>query len=512
MGEELPKYGPCLFLFDGYADGVEEPALSSFTGMLLASISASDSEGIVTAELRGGLPQLSDFAARITAVSRDLNRSSHTQSHDMNLYRLLLWDMADSLSVGNTAPNYRAIMKVLGARREECLALSDLNPEIRTSCDLKLRQTPGYLGCCPIDLGNPIQRRAFFDGLMHLALIDEGAVIQERSIEGDEDWELKGARQFKPNGLKWTDHRFGTIPKRFRLPNLPTSERGMLSIDRFNRKLTVSVEGRIFEALRNASWTDKKGEAFSFSAAEPGRDILEALLPDGKFTHYLFNRDHKDGGPKAKFLMDELGFEAEDWRYLAAQLYDALLLSQPRDVELRKWDKGYGARFNVYVEVTSRTGKSGVLRTGWMLTPGEVPSLSTAVPDHAEDVVKPPLPAVLKPEKAGDEWWTKLFILADEHGRKAHDAVLPTPMVLSGFEVIEEGECGSACVVVSDARKGFARWLIKTGRGDRFYRGGASVYCNSQSQSVERAEAYALAFARVLALNGVPSQVETYYS
>ncbi|TWD55363.1 hypothetical protein FB480_102173 [Agrobacterium vitis] len=512
MADEYSGYGPCLFLFDGYADGVEEPALSWFTGLLLDSISASDPEGTVSTELRGGLQQLSDLASHVTAVSRGLNKSSHTQSHDMNLYRLLLWDISHSLSVGNTAPNYRTIMNVLGKGREECLALSDLNQEVRNSCDLMLRQTPGYLGCCPIDLGNPIQRRAFFDGLMHLALIEAGTVIQERSIEGDEDCELSGARQFKPNGLTWTNCRFGTLPKRFRLPTVPISERGSLSLDRFNRKSRVSIEGRVFEALRDASWTDNTGQVFSFSAAEPGRDILEAILPDGKFTKYLFNRDHKDGGPKARFLMDVLGFEAEDWRYLAAQVYDALLLSQPKDVELKKWDKGYGARFNVYVEVTSRTGKSGVLRTGWMLTPGEIPCLSTAVPDHGDDVIKPPLPAVLKPEKASDKWWEKLFLLADENGRKAHDAVLPTPMVLVGFEVIEEGECGSAYVVVNDARKGFARWLIKTGRGDRFYRGGASVHCRSQSQSVERAQAYALAFARVLALNGVPSQVETYSS
>jgi hypothetical protein len=275
----------------------------------------------------------------------------------------------------------------------------------------------------------------------------------------------------------------------------------------------VSIEGLIFEALREASWTDSKGEAFNFLAAEPGQDILQAVLPDGKFTHYLFNRDHKDGGPKAKFLVDELGFSADDWRYLAAQFYDALLLSKPRDVEVRKWDQGYGARFNVYVEVTSRSRKSGILRTGWMLRPGGMPSLSTAVPDHGnEGVVKPPLPAVIKPGKPGDEWWTSLFLLADDHGRNAHDAVLPTPMVLEGFDVIEEGAWGSAFVVVSDARKGFARWLIKTGRGDRGYRGGAAIYFSSRSQSAERAEAYALAFARVLALNGVPSHVETFFS
>ncbi len=32
--DQNPNYGPCLFLFDGYAERIEEPALSTFTGLL----------------------------------------------------------------------------------------------------------------------------------------------------------------------------------------------------------------------------------------------------------------------------------------------------------------------------------------------------------------------------------------------------------------------------------------------------------------------------------------------
>jgi hypothetical protein len=467
----------------------------------------------MVAELRGGLPLLSDFAAQISEVSSGPRQSSHTQTHDMALYRLLLWDMAETLSEGAGAPDSHTILNVLQKRREECLALSDVPTHIRKTCDATLKRCPGYLGSCSVDAGNPIQRRAFFDGLMHLALISDGAVTQQRSVEGDEDFELEGARDFSPNGLKWVEYSYEETPNPFRLDDAPLSIRGALSVDRLKRKTHTTVEGRVFRALSEASWSDRKGQSYRFAAAETGHDILQAVLPDGKFTDYLFNRDHDGGGSKARFVIDELGFEPDDWRYLAAQFYDGLLLAEPRDLSIKRWEDGYGARFNVFVEVTSRTGKRGVMCTGWMLKPKMLPSLATAFPDRCEHgLVRPPTPPVLAPQAEDDTWWAKLFVLADERGRAAHAATLPTPMFLENYGVIEEGACGSARVLISDARRGFARWLIKTGHGDSGDKGGAAIYCALTSQSMERAEAYAMAFARVLALNGVPSRVETYYT
>jgi hypothetical protein len=504
---------PCLFLFDGGAEGVKEPALSNFTGALLKAISIADPNGALMAELRGGVATLPGFAGQISEVSSGSRQSGYTQSYDMALYQLLLWDMSEALSEAPGAPDSSAILNILRMRREECLALSDISEDVRTMCGFALKGCPGYVGSCLIDPGNPIQRRAFYDELMHLALISDGAVTQQRSIEGDEDFELKGAKSFLPNGLKWVDYGYESTPDPFMLEKAPLSKRGALSVDRFNRKTHTTVEGRVLRALIEASWTDRTGQTYRFAVSEPGHDILQAILPHGKFTDYLFNRDHHKGGAKARFIIDELGFEPDDWRYLAAQFYDGLLLSEPRDLSIERWKDGYGARFNVFVEVTSRTGKRGVMRTGWMLKPKMLPSLSTAFPDRCEDgFVRPPTPPVLTPQVQDGIWWEKLFHLADARGRAAHAATLPTPMLLKDYGIIEEGESGSARVLIADARRGFARWLIKTGRGDHGDKGGAAIYCTLPSQSFERAEAYATALARVLALNGVPSRVETYYT
>jgi len=84
------------------------------------------------------------------------------------------------------------------------------------------------------------------------------------------------------------------------------------------RKHQDSVEGRVLRAIERPYWLNPENRTFGFALTEDEGDVLEALMPDGKFTGYLFNRDHKDGGPKAAFLIDFFGIEPDDWRYLAA--------------------------------------------------------------------------------------------------------------------------------------------------------------------------------------------------
>src|SRR4051794_14083310 len=104
---------PCLFLFDSGASGVKKPALQTFTGALLDAISIADPCGTITAELRGGLPMLSEFAEQLGEVSSGPSQSSHTKIHDMALYQVVLWDLAGSLSEEASSPDLMAILDVL---------------------------------------------------------------------------------------------------------------------------------------------------------------------------------------------------------------------------------------------------------------------------------------------------------------------------------------------------------------------------------------------------------------
>jgi len=82
-------------------------------------------------------------------------------------------------------------------------------------------------------------------------------------------------------------------------------------------------------------------------------------------------------------------------------------------------------------------------------------------------------------------------------------------MKVVGYDVIMEGACGYAHIRIPDARKGFARWAVRSGRGSNHYRSGAEIYASVDSQSFDRAVAYAEAFAAVLHLNGIECSVQS---
>lgn len=111
----------------------------------------------------------------------------------------------------------------------------------------------------------------------------------------------------------------------------------------------------------------------------------------------------------------------------------------------------------------------------------------------------------------------QLFDLADLAGRDAAEAAVPTPMIVvqranplddnspivKQYEPVMGGVCGFAWVVVRPGTSAFARW-IKANKGARkHYYGGMELWVSRYGQSMERKEAYAQAFAKVLRDHGV---------
>jgi hypothetical protein len=118
-------------------------------------------------------------------------------------------------------------------------------------------------------------------------------------------------------------------------------------------------------------------------------------------------------------------------------------------------------------------------------------------------------PAVVPLGLTGKERWQAIYAVADQAGIAAIAATVPKPLVVDG-SVYMDGLCGGALIVVADARRGFARWLKTSGKGQRSYTGGCAISARRDDQSAERAEAYATAFATVLRRNGVSCRVEKY--
>lgn len=112
----------------------------------------------------------------------------------------------------------------------------------------------------------------------------------------------------------------------------------------------------------------------------------------------------------------------------------------------------------------------------------------------------------------------EIFELANEAGCEAVAKTKVIPMIVGHaksifsneidysrpVEVVNDGVCGFAWVNIKPANSKFAKFLVerRLARKDSYY-GGVSMSISNYNQSMTKKEAYAYAFASVLAANGI---------
>lgn len=109
-----------------------------------------------------------------------------------------------------------------------------------------------------------------------------------------------------------------------------------------------------------------------------------------------------------------------------------------------------------------------------------------------------------------------LYKEADEAGRSAAEKRVPAAMVVSqhacplddGSPIVQqwlvpEGVCGFAWIKVVPGNSPFANWLKKNKLAHKSYNGGVDVWVSAYGQSMDRKEAYAYAFAKVVQSAGL---------
>lgn len=110
----------------------------------------------------------------------------------------------------------------------------------------------------------------------------------------------------------------------------------------------------------------------------------------------------------------------------------------------------------------------------------------------------------------------ELYNRALAEGRKAALACTPTPMVVTQHanpmdsnsavvfrDVVNDGACGFAWVVVRPATSRFARWLKEKRLATPHYGGGVNIWISDYNQSMTRKEAHAYAMAKVFREAGI---------
>lgn len=500
--------GSFSYLFDSSAPGAPSWYGGLFDPAFLTALKVADPTGQSRSWLLRGDLLISYLGSRISKVEHDGRRSSHTQSYDAAAIATTTFDFLQWVAM----PPSRFDMSILenalvGLHVAHCITAVSLTLEVAQAIDQVLDGSPFYLGMASIDLGNPIMVTLLMNYLIKDAGVSGGRIWLQADAEGDVHSLFEGADTFHPKGV-------GVVPldglrgKFGPFPTADLSDNGREALLRNEQKTRLTLQERVMSRLAMGLDVKTKGPIRFEALAVEG--MFEANVPPPKLTEYALNPSHPDGAGKAKFFNDVLAIGVNDWRFLMAQLHEGLALAELTDLTIKQWHGGYGVSFNAALPIIGKNGRRANVLTNWIMEPEQEPRLSTIRPaerDNREGVGVDHL--MLAEHLVGDERCSALYQLARDAGMTAHDAAVPTPQFIRGFGGHEDGACGFAWVNLPDGRTAFAKWLSKAGHAYRGYPKGVQISCPNAGQSVDRAKAYAQAFAKVLQYNGVQCVVES---
>ncbi len=471
---------------------------------------------------------LHNLAYRTSRAEFTGRRSRHghegvrvTRTANVPLYRTMVWDLCDALEEQWHTLDLGRLADELFHPNLFAISFSSGDHDLAAGIDARLASEPGYLGACSIDPGNPLHVSATLHTLPLAFTYARRAMLYDPwgsedplnppplNRHGDEWW----------SGLPFDAVRYATDAERQELALWPASElsdRGAMTAQLLARKGEPTHLERVATAL-TALRTDPEMPSFDLhTGAMP--DAEHAIVEERKLTDYLLSETHEKGKHKARLFREVLGITGADWQYLAAQLREGLASAQ---VVSRVRSEDSGVKYHVLIPVRGRNGTVSPVLAAWEVRAGGPPRLTTAYlapKDVDPETLGPaPLDRLVADGLEGNERWEALWRFAHEAGQEAGTMVVPTPMrVIAGWpgerttsrgEWVPEGEIGSAWVTVPDLRTGFARWLALTGKAYRDHGRGAAVF--APYDGVQRAEAYARAFAAVLEANGVTATVSS---
>ena len=514
MRKQRTDTKPILFLFDSDHPNAGVAYGYTFNSSFLGALKAVDQKKVTRSlVLYGDLLLDSSCSKPSRTASRDWSQStgsgqsvgsSYTEmSRDNALFRLRMGDLCDAFEEQWHTLDLVELPELLMRHTLACIFLPSFPPRYRSPIEARLRQRPYYLGAVVPDLSNPLQRELTVDSLIGDSFIEDGAVYVPLG-----GVEFHGADKFSEQGVvvlsrKKFEERSPSIP----VPRTP-SARAIVTQKRLQKRQGLNVHQRIASQLPSLNVGRDRSLEYDLDIKQLPNEPNEVVVQARKLTEYLLNPSHKKGRSKAKFFEKALGITSDDWRFLHAQLMDALDRASFENFRCSE----HGIEFDAHLVIQGRDGRTAIITTGWIIRKKERASLTTAYPgpkgtlsqDRAQS------PPVVSPEVKCPQRWEAIFELAKQAGELAAEECVPTPRKISGGELIMDGQCGGAYVVVYDARTGFARWLKTTGHGERWPTGGVSFGAKTEGQSADRAMAYAEAFVRVLRRNGIKCRAEKY--
>lgn len=502
----MPSYA---FLFDAeHADLVD---LASFgtpcNNRLMAAVEALTP--IPNAQIFWGKVIPEHLCYRLAKVSTSDSGEasargiSQTMTADMGLYKLLICDLAETLTEQPSSITFNSVFEHIGKGLVWAISLSHLSEAEAVQIDNKLRSFEPYLGFSLLDLGNPLHRHVFIEMMFRGRLIkpegffgrlELGEVEDEKEDLNEMLVLMRGwSSRFDPKIISWQEFEKLAPP----LPKVPISERGAVTLERWEGKHTTSHRERVARVLVEYYWDNPNAE-IEFSTDLSENDV-EFDIPIEKLTDYLLNPDHPDGGPKAEFFKSTLGIEKSDHKFLADQITRGAKSAKLYRVGVTQ----YGFTHGALMVITGRNDREVVIETGWIIIGENAARLVTAYPADTKTRadLKTTESCIVDNSLVGDERWKAIHAIAHQFATKAAAKCIPTPMVVED-KTYWEGECGFGWVRFHDGRKPFVKWLVKAGLADKGYRG-FELRSPIATQSHEINKAYADEYAYVANANGV---------
>ena len=504
MIEDVSTYS---FLFDS-----SDPSAPSWYGGLfdpafLKALRSADANGITHSIIARGDLLLHFLSTKVTSVESTADRQSHTVGYNKNQIMTTIHDLVSCLKTNRSSFNFDNLERVLlSGHIAHCITVVRMRADIASAVNEELGWEDLYLGMAEVDRGNPIMKLLFDGYLIKDAGVSGSRIWLEADYAGDVHTVFEGAAEFNANGEGVL--QLGGLTSMFQQTiDEGISESGAATLSRYQSKGRLTLQERIISLLSNRL-SIGGGEAFRFDAIS-NEKIFEATVPPPKLTQYALDPLSEKGRGKAKFFNEVLGIFKEDWQFLLAQIHEGILTANLEDLSLKKWQGGSGVSFNAIINVIGKNGRNANIFTNWIMEADQIPRLSTLMP--TEKSAQGPLakhPSIVSAHLEGNDKWQAIYDLAHIAGMAAHDSVVPTPMFVVGYGGQQDGMCGFAFVHVPDARQGFARWLLKNKKAMNGYRSSVTISCPRKGQSVDRAYAYACAFAKVLDYNGVKYRIE----
>jgi hypothetical protein len=513
-GVQVPSANPSSFAF---LYNASHPRFAGFHGVPIMAgffrqLLRADPHGEVSAHVRRGDLALHNLALRPSRVTRNTapSRATITYTVDRDYWMVLIWDLSDSMTAEWNTIDHEDFPLTLGSSNIYVVNLCPLDHAHASAIDERLVHDPAYLGATEVDLGNPLQDRVLYAGLLG------DFFVESKSIT----FRLDPTAETPPPQIHaWiNDVPFLEIrvlnPAEYddMAPSLCAEEnvspRGRLSEKRIKRRGMMTHRERVATALNTIS-PSRAGSDFEYDfQTELADDSLTAVIPEEKMVKYALNEAHPSGAAKARLFRELLGITAKDWRYLAAQLLSGLGTSEIEQVRSTE----FGIQYRVDTPVLGLNGEVKTVRTGWVTVAGNPARLVTAyiAPEGEQVTASPAAPPVLPPGPLNEAMCEELYRLAVREGARAASQCTPTPIFIEGYGFVPEGNAGFAVVVVADARKGLARWLRRKGLGHPGNRSGQAIPSATDSQSLDRAVAFAFACRDTLVANGIHCYVESY--